>query len=52
MGTVEYADELVLLAKEGRVREGMTDRLTEIGRCYGMEMSLEQRESPGSHTQH
>jgi hypothetical protein len=35
---VKYADNLVLLAKEER---GIIDRLTEIGRCYGMEINVE-----------
>jgi hypothetical protein len=34
---VKYADDLVLLAKEETVLQGMIDRLIEIGRCYGME---------------
>ena len=38
---VKYADELVLLAKEEVVLQGMIDRLTEIGICYGMEMNVE-----------
>jgi hypothetical protein len=33
---VKYAADLVLLAEEETVLQGMTDRLTEIGRCYGM----------------
>jgi hypothetical protein len=33
----EYADELVLLAKEETVLQGMVDTLTEIG----MEMNVE-----------
>jgi hypothetical protein len=33
--TVKYADVLVLLAKEEMVLQVMTDRLIEIGRCYG-----------------
>jgi hypothetical protein len=32
---------LVLLAKEEKMLQGMTDRLSEIGRRYGMEMSVE-----------
>jgi hypothetical protein len=40
-GTVKYADDLVLLAKEQSVLYGMIDRLSEIGRCYGMEMNVE-----------
>jgi hypothetical protein len=39
--TVKYADDLVLLAKEEKVLQGMIDKLTEIGRCYGMEMNVE-----------
>jgi hypothetical protein len=39
--TVKYADELVLLAKEETVLQDMTERLFEIGRCYGMEMNVE-----------
>jgi hypothetical protein len=31
----------VLLAKEELVLQDMTDKLTEIGRCYGMEMNVE-----------
>ena len=30
--TVKYADDLVLMAKEKMVLQGMTDKLTEIGR--------------------
>ena len=29
------------MAKEETVLQGMTDKLIEIGRCYGMEMNLE-----------
>jgi len=38
---VKYADDLVLLAKEVEVLQDMTDKLTESGRCYGMEMNVE-----------
>jgi hypothetical protein len=38
--TVKYADDLVLLAKEETVLQGMIDRL--IGRCYGMEINVGQ----------
>ena len=34
---MKYADDVVLLAKEETVLQGTTDRLTESGRCYGME---------------
>jgi hypothetical protein len=37
---VEYADDLVLLAREEKVLQGMIDRLIEIGRRYGMEMNV------------
>jgi hypothetical protein len=36
---VKYADDLVLLAKEGTVMQGMFDRLIELGRRYRMEMN-------------
>ena len=39
--TVKYADDLVLLAKEEKVLQDMFDELIEIGRCCGMEMSVE-----------
>jgi hypothetical protein len=39
--TVKYADDLVLLAREETVLQGMVDRLIEIGRHYGMEMNVE-----------
>ena len=39
--TVKYADDLVLMAKEETVLQGMIDKLIEIGRCYGMEMNAE-----------
>jgi hypothetical protein len=38
--TVTYADDLVLLAKEENVLQDMTDKLIEIGRCYGMKMNV------------
>ena len=36
-----YADDLVLMAKEETVLQGMIDKLIETGRCYGMEMTVE-----------
>jgi len=38
---VKYADDLVLQAKEETVLQGVIDRLIEIGRFYGKEMSVE-----------
>jgi hypothetical protein len=38
---VKCADELVLLAKEETVLQGMIDKPAEVGRCYGMEMNGE-----------
>ena len=38
---MKYADDLLLLAKEETVLQGMVDRLMEIGRRYGMEMNVE-----------
>jgi hypothetical protein len=40
---VKYADNLVLLAEEETVLQGMADRLIEIIRCYGMEMNVEKK---------
>jgi hypothetical protein len=37
---VKYADELVLLAKEEIVLQGTIGRLTDVRRCYGMEMNV------------
>jgi len=39
--TVKYADDLVLMAKEEMVLQGMIDKLIEIGRCCGLEMNVE-----------
>jgi hypothetical protein len=41
--TVKYANDLVLLAMEEMVFQGMIDRLIDIGRCHGMVMSVEKR---------
>jgi hypothetical protein len=38
---VDNADDLVLMAKEETVLQGMIDKLIDIGRCYGMEMNVE-----------
>jgi hypothetical protein len=38
---VKYADDLVLVAKEETVHWGMTDGLTEIGICCGVETNVE-----------
>jgi len=37
---VRHADDLVLLAKEEKVLQGITDRLTLVGRCYGIEINV------------
>jgi len=37
---LKYADELVLLAKEEMVLQGTIERLTDVRRCYGMEMNV------------
>ena len=39
--TVKYADELVLMAKEKTVLQGMLDKSIETGRYYGMEIKVE-----------
>jgi hypothetical protein len=41
MQTVKYADDLVLMAKEEMVLQGLTDKVSEIGRYYGMEINVE-----------
>ena len=41
----KYADDLVLMAKEETVLQGMIDKLIEIGSCYGMEMNVEKKQS-------
>ena len=38
---VKYADDLVLMANEETPLRGMTDKLIETGRSYGMEMNVE-----------
>ena len=38
---MKYAYNLVLLAKEETVLHGMIDKITKIGRCYGMEMNVD-----------
>jgi hypothetical protein len=37
---VKYADDLVQLAREVIVLQGMIDTLIEIGRWYGLEMDV------------
>jgi hypothetical protein len=39
---VQYSDEHVLQAKEETVLQGVIDRLTEIERCCGIEMNMEE----------
>jgi hypothetical protein len=38
--TLKYADDLVLLAKEETVLQGVIDRLIDNGRCCGMEINV------------
>jgi hypothetical protein len=42
--TVKCADDLVLMAKEETVLQGMICKLIEIGGCYGMEMNVDKTE--------
>ena len=39
--TAKCADDLVLIAKEETVLQGMIDKFIEIGSCYGMEMNVQ-----------
>jgi hypothetical protein len=41
INAVKHADDLVLLAKEEMVLQGMNDKPIEIVRCYGMEINVE-----------
>ena len=43
--TVKYADELVLMANEETVLQGMIDKLIETGRYYGIEINVEKKKS-------
>ena len=38
---ITISDDLVLMAKEETVLQGMIDKLIETGRYYGMEMNVE-----------
>jgi hypothetical protein len=38
---VKYADNLVLLDMDDAVLQGMTKRLTEIRRCYKVDINVE-----------
>ena len=40
--TVKYADDLMLLCKEAKALQGITDRLLQVGRHYGMETNVEE----------
>jgi hypothetical protein len=40
INTVNYANDLVLLAKKEIILQDMVDKLIEIGRSYGMEMNV------------
>jgi len=41
--TVKYADDLLLMAKEETVLQGMINKLIEIVSFYGMEMNVEKQ---------
>jgi hypothetical protein len=38
---VKYADNLVLLDKDEAMLQGISERLTEIVRCYEMDINVE-----------
>jgi ABC-type enterochelin transport system substrate-binding protein len=40
---VKNADDLVLQAEEETVIHSITDRINEIGICYGMEMNVKKQ---------
>ena len=39
---MKYADEFEILAKEETELQGVVDKLTENGSCYGLEMNVEE----------
>jgi len=39
--TAKYADEFVLLVKEESVLQGIVNTITEIGRCFAIEMNMD-----------
>jgi retron-type reverse transcriptase len=45
MGTVKYADALVLLAKGETVPRDVIDRLVENGKCNRMEINIKKKKS-------
>ena len=47
IGTVKYANDLVLLTKDEAALLGMTDGLTGSGICYGLEMNVEKTKAMG-----
>ena len=52
---MQYADDFVLLVKEGSVVQGIINTITEIGRCFAIEMDVEkvmQNESKSNQPQH
>jgi hypothetical protein len=44
---MKYADDLVVLATEETVWQGMIDRLIEVGWRYGREMNVEENKVMG-----
>ena len=40
---MKFADELVLIAKEGTVLQGMIEKLIEIGSSYDMAINVEKK---------
>ena len=42
---IYFAEDVVLMAKEGTVLHGMINKLIKIGRHYGMEMNVEKNKS-------
>jgi hypothetical protein len=49
--TVEYVNDLVVLAKGEKVLQDMTDKLFEIGGCYGIEIIVEKTKIMGTSRQ-
>jgi hypothetical protein len=52
---VQYADDSVLLVKEGSVVQGIVNTVTVIGKCFEIEMDMEKlmyNESKSNQLQH
>jgi hypothetical protein len=47
IGTVKYADGLLILAEKEALLHGIIDKIIETGKCCGMDMAVERTETMG-----